>query len=393
MMSTGKISLSSLYVSIFAFTLTLVFAPSPAQGQSSDLNVYGYFQTQGRYVAETSGGEDSGYSSFRLPQLNIFFAKNLGSNFRAFVSTEFLNTYDSGEDWGIARLGEGWVQYEHSRALKVKGGLLIPKFNNLNEIKNRTPLLPYVTRPYVYEQSYKNLIGNADYVPQRAYAQVQGTLPAGAVDFDYAAYVGNSEPGYILSGDASYPVSGTDTTYSKLLGGRVGIQYESLKVGVSGTIDEANMREVDLSIAQTTVPAGLNDVDRYRIGADVSFDVSDFFVEGEVISVVYSLTDQQEAKWNALSQQPGLGSLIGDDLDQTFYYGVIGYQLTDKLDIHALYNAIEENRMDLALAGYGGGISYRPVFPVRLKAGYRHARLRDGGYSGNFFSLAASVTF
>lgn len=390
-MSSGRTSL--LYVGLVAFALTFAFAPNPAHGQSDDLNIYGFFQAQGRYVAEEDASGDSGYSSFRLPQLNLFFARDFGDDFGAFVSAEFLNSYNSGEDFGIARLGEGWVRYEYGQSLKIKGGLLIPKFNNLNEIKNRTPLLPYITRPYVYEQSYKNLIGNGDYVPQRAYGQVYGTLPIGEVEFDYAAYVGNSDPGFLTSGDASYPVSGTDTTYSKLFGGRVGVQYQGVKAGVSGTIDEANMREVDLSIAQTTVPAGLGDVDRYRIGADLSFDINDFFVESEIISVTYSLTDEQEAQWDGLRQRPAYSDVLGENLDQLFYYGVVGYQVTNNFDVHVLYNAVEENRSNVDLASFGGGVSYRPVFPVRLKAGYRRSTIRDGDYTGNFFSLAASVTF
>ncbi len=326
--------------------------------------------SQGRYVAEEDASGDSGYSSFRLPQPNLFFARDFGDDFGAFVSAEFLNSYNSGEDFGIARLGEGWVRYEYGQSLKIKGGLLIPKFNNLNEIKNRTPLLPYITRPYVYEQSYKNLIGNGDYVPQRAYGQVYGTLPIGEVEFDYAAYVGNSDPGFLTSGDASYPVSGTDTTYSKLFGGRVGVQYQGVKAGVSGTIDEANMREVDLSIAQTTVPqAGLGDVDRYRIGADLSFDINDFFVESEIISVTYSLTDEQEAQWDGLRQRPAYSDVLGENLDQLFYYGVVGYQVTSNFDVHVLYNAVEENRSNVDLASFGGGRLVPPRFPRALEGG------------------------
>ncbi len=390
-MSSGRTSL--LYVGLVAFTLTFAFAPNPAHGQSDDLNIYGFFQVQGTYVSEENSGVDDGYSSFRIPQLNLFFARDFGDDFGAFVSAEFLNSYNSSEDFGIARLGEGWVRYEYGQSLKIKGGLLIPKFNNLNEIKNRTPLLPYINRPDVYEQSFKNLIGNGDYVPQRAYGQVYGTLPVGEVELDYAAYVGNSGPGFMASGDASYPVSGTDTTYSKLFGGRVGVQYQGVKAGVSGTIDETNMREVDLSIARTTVPAGLGDVDRYRIGADLSFDVNDFFVESEIISVTYSLTDEQEAQWDRLRQQPVLSGVLGENLDQLFYYGVVGYRVTNNFDVHVVYNAVEENRSNIDLNSFGGGVSYRPVFPVRLKAGYRRSRIQEIDFTGNFFSLAASVTF
>lgn len=391
MMSTDRTSLFPLYLSILAFALTFVLTPKPAQGQSDDLNIYGFFQTQYSYVDGELGGEDTGYGSFRLPQLNVYFAKDLGSNFSAFVSTEYLNTYNSGEDWGVARLGEGWVRYEHGQSLKVKGGLLIPKFNNLNEIKNRTPLLPYVTRPFVYEQSFSGLADLGDFVPQRAYLQVYGTLPNGDLKFDYAAYVGNSESEYIATGEpGSINVSGSDTTYTKLFGGRVGIRYQSLKVGVSGTVDEANLRQIDFF--GSPIPVGLGDVDRYRLGADLSFEVAGFFVESEIISVKHSLTDEQETQWDAVKQGPA-GAFLGEDLDQMFYYGVIGYNINSKIDIHVSYDRYIQDRLDAEIPSYGGGISYRPVFPVRLKAGYRHVEAQDGSFSQDTFNLAASITF
>jgi len=387
-MSTRRIS--SLYVGFLAFALMFILAPKPAQGQSDDLNVYGFFQTQYSHLTGDLGGEDAGYGSFRLPQLNVFFAKDLGSNFSAFVSTEYLNSYNSGEDWGIARLGEGWVRYEHGQALKVKGGLLIPKFNNLNEIKNRTPLLPYVTRPFVYEQAFSGYADLGDFVPQRAYAQVYGTLPAGDVKVDYAAYVGNSESEYVdVTGSGGLTVSGVDTTYAKLFGGRVGARYESLKVGVSGTIDDANLRQIE--VFGNPIDAGLGDVDRYRLGADLSFEVADFFAEGEIISVMHNLTDEQESQWNALKQSPA-GALLGEDLDQMFYYGVLGYNINNKIDIFAMYDKYINDRINGEVPSYGAGVSYRPVFPVRLKAEYRY-KSQDGAFTLSGVKFAASVNF
>lgn len=375
----------------------LLMNPHPAAGQSSDeLNVYGYFQTQYTYAKEhNDDGSTTGYSSFITPQLNVFFAKNIGSSFTAFVNTEFLNNFNTEEDWGMLRLGEAWVRYDYGSAFKVKGGLLIPTFNNLNEIKNRTPLLPYVYRPLVYEQSF-TLFNNGDYVPQRAYVQVYGTLPVGDAQFDYTAYVGNSDAGYIArQSDGGLRMAGTDTTYAKLFGGRVGLRYNSLKVGVSGTVDETNMRQLDFF--GTSMPVGLGDVDRYRVGADLSFDIADFFVEGEVISVMHSMDDEQEAQWTGLTESSPMAALLGEDLDQFFYYGMFGYQINDKLDVHTLYNVIASNRvagLDEGAAGWSGGISYRPVFPILLKANYTRAWLQgDSDFTSNMIMVAASVSF
>lgn len=183
------------------------------------------------------------------------------------------------------------------------------------------------------------MFNNADYVPQRAYVQAYGMMPMGDAQFDYAAYVGNSDAGYIASnGDGGIRMAGTDTTYSKLFGGRVGVRYQSLKVGVSGTIDETNMRQLDFF--GNPMPIGLGDVDRYRVGVDLSFDIADFFVEGEVIS---------------------------------------------------------SNRIagfDEGAVGWSGGISYRPVFPVLLKANFTHTWMRgDSDFTSNLIMVAASISF
>ena len=387
-MPTSRISPSR--AGLVAFALIFVFTPSPANAQSDDLNIYGYFQAQYSHNYGEFGPEEIGTRTFRLPQLNVLAAKNIGADFNAFVNVELLNGFNTGADFGAARIGEAWAQYEQGKSLKVKGGLLIPEFNNLNEIKNRTPLLPYTSRPLVYEQSFRSTVAIGSYVPQRAYLQAHGSLPAGDIRVDYAAYVGNSSSQYLASGN-SQTLSGTDTTYTKLFGGRVGVQYRSLKAGVSGTIDEANLRR--FSYLGTTVPAGLGDVDRYRIGGDLSFDFGDFFVESEIISVRHSLTDKQETQWDALRQQPGLQDLLGENVDQLFYYGMLGYNITSKIDVNVMYNGLETNRASAIFRIYSVGVSYRPVFPVRLKAEYRYNETASGSLSQNGFNFAASVTF
>jgi len=137
----------------------------------------------------------------------------------------------------------------------------------------------------------------------------------------------------------------------------------------------------------------LGDVDRYRIGGDLSFDFGDFFVESEIISVRHSLTDKQETQWDALRQQPGLQDLLGENVDQLFYYGMLGYNITSKIDVNVMYNGLETNRAIAIFRIYSVGVSYRPVFPVRLKAEYRYNETASGSLSQNGFNFAASVTF
>ncbi|MFB6249933.1 MAG: hypothetical protein ABEL97_15335, partial [Salinibacter sp.] len=84
---------------------------------------------------------------------------------------------------------------------------------------------------------------------------------------------------------------------------------------------------------------------------------------------------------------------LGKNVDQLFYYGVVGYRITDNVDIHAIYNGLDTNRGSALFRIYGGGVSYRPVFPVRLKAEYRYTETASGSFSQNGFNFAASVTF
>jgi hypothetical protein len=114
----------------------------------------------------------------------------------------------------------------------LKLGLSIPTFNNLNEINNRTPLLPYVIRPLVYETSFNEFIPIEEFVPARAFVQAYGFFPFGESKLDYAVFVGNSPN---INSDPERGQTGTDTTATILVGGRLGIRYRELNLGFSAT--------------------------------------------------------------------------------------------------------------------------------------------------------------
>src|SRR5690606_13765889 len=135
-----------------------------------------------------------------MQQLNIFLNKNLSNDFSAFVNLEFTNTFSSERNWGGLNLEEAWMKYSHSDAFNIKAGLLIPKFNYLNEIKNKTPLLPYVGRPTAYEATLAAALNLEAYIPARAFLQVNGLVPVGDGKFDYAVYAGNSDKAHINGG-------------------------------------------------------------------------------------------------------------------------------------------------------------------------------------------------
>ena len=101
--------------------------------------------------------------TFNLQQLNMFFQRDITQQWTSFVNVEILNNYSSSRQWGALNLEEAWVKYRRNNFFSLKLGLQIPIFNNLNEIKNRTPLLPYIIRPLVYETSMSEAISSLIY--------------------------------------------------------------------------------------------------------------------------------------------------------------------------------------------------------------------------------------
>ena len=125
------------------FFLILLNQASNAQSRR-DLSVFGYFQGSFRYGSEERVRQQIKAASFALQQLNLLFRKEFNPSFSAFVNMEALNSYSSADGWGSLRFSEAWARYRANKELNVKVGLQVPIFNNLNDIRTRTPLLPYV---------------------------------------------------------------------------------------------------------------------------------------------------------------------------------------------------------------------------------------------------------
>jgi hypothetical protein len=378
----------------------------------NDLRIYGYMQVLGynqrtENVISTPRGNITNIqerSTFSLQQMNLFLSKPIGDNFTAFVNLEFALSYASQRGWGSFSVEEAWANYNHSEALNVKAGLLLPTFNNLNELKNRTPLLPYLFRPFVYETSVASLLNAEDFLPERAYLQVYGSLPLGGLRFDYAFHGGNSETSYIASrsdpGRAGGSFTGEDSSPFKAVGGRLGLRNaaETFKVGVSGTYDRDRRRDTTYSqfgAGAPTIPGmpsapreflvPLGDVPRVRVGADLSFSLWNFAFEGEYIGVFHDV------------QYP---SGFQGTLNKTFYYGSLLYNITDNFYAYVNYNYLKGDVVNPSeatangLEAFGGGLGYRINDGLVAKTQYQRVATRaSDAIKIDFIYLGMSVIF
>jgi hypothetical protein len=315
--------------------LLLVLFSSSLSGQKgeSPLKIFGFFQTTFQHWTdlkfETTHPEifepekQPAFNTFNTQQLNTFFKKDLGKDWRAFINFEILNTFSSARNWGSFNLEEAWVRYRASDGFKLQVGLSIPIFNNLNEIKNRTPILPYIIRPIVYESSFSEFFEPVELVvPNRAWIMAYGIIPSKQeVKYDWAIYIGNSPN--IASGGGDFQ-TGVDTTGTFLLGGRIGIHYKELKVGLSATHDKVNQRDGEYFINGVHgFLIDFNEVPRIRLGMDLSFRIQQFSFEGEYI------------KLNHKDNDPDI------NFGGFFFYGTGGINVTDHLFLYASYQYLE----------------------------------------------------
>ena len=347
-----------------------------AQPADLDLKVFGYFQVS--YGYERNIDQSVQNKSFNLQQLNLFLQKELAQNWTAFVNLEFVNSYSSFRNWGALNLEEAWVSYRRSDQLKLKLGLQVPIFNNLNEIKNKTPLLPYIIRPLAYESSYNEIIALEEFVPGRAFMQVYGFIPAKELKLDYALYIGNSPN---INDDPRRGQTGVDTTKLFLVGGRFGLRARNFKLGASITFDDLDLHETALVLGYP--PSRFNKVPRLRLGGDFSFEAGKWFGASEFIRVTY---DDDHPQF---------------DFDKEFYYGTLGFHFIERLFAYGGYWVTRENALplqDLDILALTPGAAYNFNDVLFIKAQYGRVRFESTRptpfkTNANYYFLAISVVF
>ncbi len=356
---------------------------SPAFGQTGETAIFGSLQTVlfnqksrvtfGQLQAGNTTVLHEERSSFAVQQLDIFLQKPIGEHFSAFVDLEYQLNYSSDKKWGSLSLQEAWLNYAPIDEINLKVGMLYPAFNNLNEIKNRLALLPYIFRPGIYERLLSEVYMAEDYLPEHAFVQLSGLLPHGDIFWDYALYVGNAEGSYISRrGSDGNPdndlnqnfefLTGVDPTEfnMKLFGGRLGIRArnENFKAGFSLTHDYDNFRDT------TRFPRIYNgirtplvgDAPRFRIGADLSGSVGNVRFESEFIRVLYD--------YHAADR-------LDIELDHLFYYTMLGYQFGDRLLVYGLYEAGQDIFDQTSEhSSFSGGAAFQLNADITAKAQY-----------------------
>lgn len=370
-------------------TLLIMISFSTMFGQSNDLNIFGYYQfNYTHFDISINGNKTRDVNSFLMQQMNVFFQKNFNSELSSFVNLEFTNSFSFQDTIGGFKVQEAWLKYSPSSYFNVKAGVLIPRFNNFNEIKNRTVLLPYIYRPIAYETYFFSQFGTGEFVPTSANIQLYGELPVGDAYLNYAVFYGNSETG-MLNNNSDFWGQGQDPTLYKLVGGRLGLEYDNLQLGVSLTQDKKTLNS--FHNGRTLIELGLGNITRTRLGAYLNYSLEDFELDAEVIKVDYDLSQENK---NSLALNPA----NPQNFDKSFYHANLLYNITDDLAGYVGYEYLkaEDNFfLNGGLNIYNFGASYKATGAVLLKAQYAHQVFKLAGSEGtrNDLLVGASVYF
>lgn len=417
-MSVKKIA---VYLSIAGMAAFVCFSELQAQ-DSDDLYVFGFAQTifNHKNVEVTAFpneennipflyAEDPSTNSFSLHQLNLFFRKTIDDKTTFFLNIEATGSFSTENQSGNFKISEGWISHYLSEHYTIKAGLLLPTFNNLNEISNRLPLFPYIVRPIIYESLLGNLLVSEDYLPRQGYLQLKGNYMLNTdLILDLALQVGNAESSYhstVVSNDlesagASSIYRGENLSEYLAVSGRIGISnyLETFKAGISGSFDYDNKTEPqNESIAR--IPLGVNlpafgDIPRYRLGLDLSFKREKLEFESEFIGVFHD----HSSIHRTLQYRSA-------DLDKIFYYGLINYNWTNRFYSYTGWSHIHDNTYEFILKDSPdhkginlptAGIGWKTSVSSSIKAQWTQVRIDNNPHLivyMDLFTVGVSIIF
>lgn len=345
----------------------LFFVIKKARSQE-DLLVYGYLQPHFTYFnSQYHTFQPISYNFGGLGQMNLFFQRYfMDGKMSAFVNFEITNNFNTVENWGSFKLQEAFLRYAPNDYVNFKFGYFLPKFNNLMEIFNRTPLLPYLHRPRLFETNNGSLINTFNILPQLGLVQADANIPVGNAYIDVAAYINHPTNSLISrEGDnivPGYTASGQSGTSNLGFGGRIGLRYDNLKIGFSATTDVVDLSNFTESFANryreifeeeteefygadpddvynryVNLETPLGETNRLRLGADFSFSKYGFTLMGEYLMVQYDFTEEEERVFDDSDDAPEV-SWFDEDYDfaylptgffKSFYYVNLQYDFMD----------------------------------------------------------------
>ncbi len=407
----------------FLFTTLLI--------AQDEIKTFGYFQPYYNAFSNEygppgppTGEQNYSYNTLGIGQLNLFFQRSIGEDFTAFINFEYINNFSSGREYGDYNIQEAYILWDYKDYLRLKFGIVIPKFNAMFQIYNRTPLLPYLNRPKLYEATGGNLVDIFDILPQKALIHIDGFVPTDIANFDYALYISGPTNGFISSPKNDMlpgyvPFGQTSVKYFGV-GGRLGITSGPVTAGVSLTTDVENKRHYLADMANKYISymedsvtqfylndaTNLGDLNRVRMGADITITLGDLTIAGEFLK---TNTDVSPSNQTILDQWHLNDTYyIGDGFDKLFYYASATYYINPEIYVFGMYDYLDDKAdpFYFGMDGYygisvGGGYHVNDFVVLKTQFTKNHAKydIQELGpddqreFYDYWYTVGASISF
>jgi hypothetical protein len=399
---------------------------------AQNLRVFGYSQSLMNNVTTENldgnlafGGSEYTTRSFFLQQTNVFLANRFSRKSSAFVNIEFVNNQDVEKGFGNLSLQEAWFDYNVSNDFSLKFGKLLPKFGALNDQRNRTPILPFATRPLIYENLYGEIFNQEDYVPLFAFFQAEKRFElSNKLSLETTAFLSGAEEDLLVSPDNradESSLTGSNSTDNLTLGGKINFVFSDYNVGifklglslaydgalVNGSIVPTEVRQINPAV----LAPDLGTAGRMRYVFDLNIQLDRLEILGEYAISKVNYSDDQVAAFDAMNAFttgiPGANLPAYANMNNSkFYWANITYNFKNDFYLLARYEELTTgndafflNEEGLRLMTFGGGYRYNNLV---FKAEFSQINLDNGGlapsqvesiFNIQAIRLAAGFTF
>lgn len=406
--------------------LTLMFA---TEAMAQNLRIFGYSQslmnssnTINLDGDASIGGAEYTTTSFYLQQTNVFLANRFNRNSSAFINIEFVNNQDVAQGFGNLSLQEAWFDYNLTSDFSLKFGKLLPKFGALNDQRNRTPILPFATRPIIYENLYGEIFNQEEFVPLFAFFQAEKKFDfTNKLSLESTLFISGAEQNLLITEDQRIDessITGSNSTDNLTVGGKLNFVFSDYNVGIfklglsaayDGALVNGNVAPEQVRAFNPAVLSPeLGTTGRMRYVVDLNIQLDRFELLGEYAISKFNYSDDQKNAFNAMNQFTTGANLpaYANMNDSEFYWANATYNFKNNFYLLGRYenysagnSAFYLDDEKLTLTTVGGG--YR-INNLVFKTEYSLVNLDNGGlapsniskiFEVSIFRLAAGFTF
>jgi len=397
--ATPTIAGATADVDISAYAMETAAAAATDEGPS--LSLYGFADFSvisvfgDEYPGKVAIGENP---AFMLGNLNLYAAARLSERWRSLLEVRFTVFPDGNIDygtlqrvstashdyanistttrWGGIVIERAWLEYSVHELLTIRAGSFLTPVGIWN-VDHGSPTIIPALRPFI--------IGNALFPLKQTGFEVYGNRLFGSTTLGYHLTVSNGRGGIETYGDLDK---------NKALGGRLYATFTplgTLTIGASGYTGRSTSGGVKVVAGKPSL--GITEqFDELALGADLLWKWQGLHVQAELQSAQVRYTPAGGAP--PLLGGPPTG--VVSDHARLGGYALLAYRLPwlplmPFAELEFLHNGGQEKSLPGApnkVYSYGGGLNYRPIPSVTLKAQYYHTRmLQPGGAQFDFDTI------